>query len=260
VIDIEQFRAGILADTHLWTDIRWVASTGSTNADLVASARSGATMGTVLIADEQTAGRGRFTRQWSSPSGSSLSISFLVRPTLESRWPAASLVTGLAVTQALAGLGVPAVLKWPNDVLLRVPEGERKVCGILSETAATPTGRALVIGVGINVSQSRGELPVDTAISLAMAGCSASRIDVAAAVLRSLDADLTRWMRGDDLRSAYRAHCATLGRLVRVHVSADNSFSGVAEDVDDDGVLVVRVGDERRRVAAGDVVHLRAAH
>ncbi len=257
MIDIEQFRGDLLADTHLWTQIRWISSTGSTNADLAASARDGAPMGSVLISDEQTAGRGRFARQWSSPPGTSLSISALLRPAFTVGWSAASLVTGLAVTQALAGLGAPASLKWPNDVLLRVDDGDRKVCGILSEIVRTPDAPALVIGIGINVSQRADQLPVDTATSLALAGCAASTAEVATAVLRALDAALTHWMRGDDLRSAYRTHCSTLGRRVRVQLEGDNSFSGVAEDISDDGTLIVATAGARRRVAAGDVIHLR---
>lgn len=231
-----------------------VASTGSTNADLAADARAGAPAWSALVSGEQTAGRGRLTRTWSSPPGTSVSLSVLVRPSRPvAEWGLLPLLTGLGVARAVESLGVEAVLKWPNDVLLPA-DGERKVCGILAEFVASPSP-GVVVGMGINVSQARDEFPVDTATSLALVGVKVSRAEVVRAVLEQLarvyeEWDATGW---DTVRSAYEAGCVTLGRHVRVELPDGSNVTGVATAVLDDGRIVVGT----RTFAAGDVHHLR---
>jgi BirA family biotin operon repressor/biotin-[acetyl-CoA-carboxylase] ligase len=247
--------AGALASRlprDLWTRIETVATTGSTNADLAAAARAGAPSGSVLVADHQGRGRGRFARVWEAPPGTSVAVSVLLRPVgVEPRrllW--LPLLAGLAVADALAGLGAPAALKWPNDVLL---DG-RKVCGILAERV---DAGAVVIGMGINTTLAEADLPVPTATSLLLAGYPADTIDVVAGVLRALGGWYLRWLAGEDLREPYRAASATLGRPVRVETSPGESVTGDAVGVDADGCLLVRTPTGVRGFAAGDVWHLR---
>jgi BirA family transcriptional regulator, biotin operon repressor / biotin---[acetyl-CoA-carboxylase] ligase len=149
----------------LWRSIAVLASTGSTNADLLAQAAKGAPEGSVLAAEAQTAGRGRMGRSWLSPPGAALMFSVLLRPTAvpPSRRGWLPLLAGLAVASAVRGVtGLEAGLKWPNDVLI----GGAKLAGILAEQSAG----AIVVGIGLNVSTQRSELPVETATSLALAG------------------------------------------------------------------------------------------
>ncbi len=247
--------------------LRVVASTGSTNADLSTAARDGAPHGSVLIALEQTSGRGRLDRQWASPAGASVSMSVLLRPTVpRAHWAWLPLLTGVAVVEALrATTGVAVTLKWPNDVL--APDG-RKLAGLLAEVVAPG---AVVLGVGVNITLAEAELPVPQATSLLLAEAPVDRLDRAAltaAVLRAF----TRWERaweraGGDaaasgLRAAYLVACSTLGADVRVTLPGDVVLEGRATDVDDDGRLVVEHAEDGDvvhvvRVAAGDVVHLR---
>jgi len=167
-----------------WT-VEVVDTTGSTNADLAVRARAGAPDWQALVAGEQTAGRGRLTRAWSSPQGTSISLSVMLRPTRPiSEWGLIPLITGLGVARAVESLGAQAVLKWPNDVLLPADD-ERKVCGILAEVVSGPTP-GVVVGVGVNVSQDRGEFPVDTGTSLRLVGVAVTRPQVVTAVLEQL--------------------------------------------------------------------------
>lgn len=244
---------GVDVSTDGW-QVTVLASTGSTNADLADGARAGAPAWSALVAGEQTAGRGRLTRTWSSPPGTSVSISVLLRPSRPvAEWGLLPLLTGLGVARAVASLGAEAVLKWPNDVLLPA-DGERKVCGILAELVASPTP-GVVIGMGLNVSQARDEFPVDTATSLALVGVSVTRAEVVRAVLEQLagvyaDWDANGWAA---VRSSYESLCVTLGRHVRVELPDGSNVTGVATAVLDDGRIVVGT----QTFAAGDVHHLR---
>lgn len=247
-----------------------VASTGSTNADLLEAGKAGAPDGTVLIAEAQTAGRGRRSRNWVSPPGGGLYCSVLLRPDCV---PASALgwlplLAGVALVRATdAACGVRTTVKWPND-LLTVPD-EAKCAGSLAELVHAPQ-LALVLGVGVNVLPLRyapepgpGAL---AATSLAEAGArSTDRTELAATFLTEL-ANLVRGWReagGDAERSGlakeYRRNCGTLGRRVRVELTAEKALFGVAEDVAGDGQLVLRGDDGSTEViSAGDVVHLRA--
>lgn len=235
---------------------RWrvhrVASTGSTNSDVAAAARAGEPEGYVLVADEQTAGRGRLGRPWSSPAGSSLSVSILLRPgpVAGSRWSWLPLLVGVAVVDAVHdAAGLPANLKWPNDVLL---EGG-KLAGILVERVDTPAGPAAVAGVGLNVTAAP-----DGAASLM--GTGATRDGVLDALLARLDHWYLRWRSQPelpDLAAAYRAACQTLGRDVRAELPSGEAMTGRALTVDDAGRLVIGTVTGELAVGAGDIVHLR---
>lgn len=247
-----------------------VESSPSTNADLAARARDGAPGGLVLVAEHQTAGRGRIDRAFHTPARAALTLSVLLRPGVPAQhWPWLPLVTGLAARRALARLHgeVDVALKWPNDVLV-APAGRSeepgKVAGILAERVDTPTGPAAVIGIGINTATGREELPVPTAASLRTVGVPVAAIDRTALlreVLTDLSALLARWERGDlaGLRASYAAACATVGRRVRVELPQGDALVGDAVDVDGSGCLVVEADGRRHTVGAGDVIHVRPA-
>lgn len=243
-----------------WGPVRVVATTGSTNADLAAAARTGAASGAVVVSAHQSTGRGRFDRVWEAPPDTSVAVSVLLRPRVGmERWGWLSALAGMAVTDALRLVaGLEAGLKWPNDVLV----GGRKICGILSEAVPTDAGPAAVVGMGINVALTRDELPVPTATSVRLEGSDAAASALVAGVLASLDRWYTVW-EGESggasraLADAYRERCLTLGQEVAVHVAPDLVVTGVAVDVDDRACLVVRTPTGSRVFAAGDVVHLR---
>lgn len=245
----------------LWRAIEVTALTGSTNADLLAQAAAGAPQGTVLVAEVQTAGRGRMGRTWLSPPGAALMFSCLLRP--ESVPPPRRgwipLLAGVAVASAVAAVaGLDARLKWPNDVLV----GDRKLAGILAEQSSD----VIVVGAGINVSTRRAELPVETATSLALEGAArAGRAQLLGAVLGELERLYLAWADGAGpgdpdacgLRAEYCRRCATLGRQVRVEFPGGDAARGTALDVDPDGRLLLRTASGPLAVSAGDVVHLR---
>jgi BirA family transcriptional regulator, biotin operon repressor / biotin---[acetyl-CoA-carboxylase] ligase len=254
-----------------------VASTGSTNADLLARAGAGPGAGLgeghVLVAEEQTAGRGRLGRSWSSGGpGASLTYSVLLRPAPvpAGRRGWLPLLAGVATVSAVRSVaGVGAELKWPNDVLV---EG-RKLAGILAEQS--PDAAAVVIGTGLNVATPADALPVSaaglpaTSLSAERAGLAEGAVVSREALLLAILGELEHWYLAfradpDPVRSgvldAYRALSATLGRQVRVELPAGRALTGTARDIDPDGRLLVQETSAAgvTPVSAGDVVHLRS--
>ncbi|MBW8739983.1 MAG: biotin--[acetyl-CoA-carboxylase] ligase, partial [Streptomyces turgidiscabies] len=240
-------RRALVREGGLWSGVEVVRSTGSTNADLVALANAGkAEEGLILLAEEQTAGRGRLDRQWTAPARSGLFFSVLLKPTQVpvARWGWLPLLTGVAVATGLSrAAGVDTSLKWPNDLLVSVGGAERKAGGILAERAGAD---GVVIGIGINVTLREDELPVPAAGSLVLAGAvTTDRDPLLRAVLRSLEQWFTRWRaaEGDPvlsgLQETYAAGCATLGRMVRAELPGERSVVGEAVAVDGDGRLVL---------------------
>ncbi|MFI9099634.1 biotin--[acetyl-CoA-carboxylase] ligase [Streptomyces fildesensis] len=259
-------RRAVIAPDSPWTSLDVVEATGSTNSDLAQRANAGAPEGAVLVAEEQTAGRGRLDRQWSAPPRSGLFFSVLLRPAdvPVERWGWLPLLAGVATATALSRTaGVDTALKWPNDLLVTIDGEERKTGGILAERAGTD---AVVIGIGINVSLRTEELPVPAAGSLALAGAKGTDRDpLLRAVLRSLADWYGEWRAaaGDPaasrLQQTYAAGCATLGREVRAELPGGRELVGTAVGVDDDGRLVLATADGEQAVGAGDVVHIRRA-
>src|SRR5262252_4777561 len=213
--------AALTGPGRLWRDVTGRAETGSTNSDLLAAARAGAPEGTVLAAEVQTAGRGRLDRRWTCPPRAALSFSVLLRPdgvpAVARGW--IPLLAGVAVAAGLrAQAGLDARLKWPNDVLV----GGAKIAGILAEQA----GDAVVLGIGINVTTRRDELPVPNATSVVLAGAAPDREQLLVAVLGELETWYRRWaaavagtVPGGDpagLRAEYLRLSATVGQQVRV--------------------------------------------
>jgi BirA family biotin operon repressor/biotin-[acetyl-CoA-carboxylase] ligase len=235
-----------------------VAETGSTNADVRAAAVAGkAGPGYVVVAEHQTAGRGRLDRTWDSAAGEGLTFSCLVMPegVPVERWAWLPLLAGVAVTDAVRGLR----LKWPNDVL---DAGGGKVAGILVERVDAPAGPMAAVGIGINVT---GAPDIPGASSLARAGADdVNRVTVLVAVLTQLAKRFLAWhaAAGDaaacGLDAAYRAVSATLGSDVAIALPGGEVVTGTVEDLAADGALVVATPNGLQRIAAGDVTHVRA--
>lgn len=257
-----------LAGTR-FDDVRWVAETGSTNADLLAlAAQDPGLDGVVLVADHQTAGRGRLGRTWEAPPGAGLLCSTLVRPDLPvGRLQLVTVSVALAASDACQAVaGVQPLLKWPNDLLVVDDDGgSRKLAGILAESVVRD-GRidALVVGMGLNANWPR-DLPVElAAIATSLnhhAGHDIEREELLVAHLKGLDALLGQLATDEGRRSIlarYRELSATIGARVRVEMSTE-TLTGIAVDVSDEGHLMLDVDGTVVDVAAGDVVHLRRA-
>jgi len=274
----DELRSLLLAPDGPLDHFEVVEVTGSTNDDVVAALRDdvAAWPGVgVLVADHQTAGHGRAGRTWETPPGTSLTCSFVVRPQVPAeRLGWFPLLAGLgAVTAIRATAGVPAMLKWPNDLLVpadsEVPGWGpvRKVGGILAQLVPTPDGVALVVGIGINVSQRADEVPVESASSLALAGAQhIDRESVFVALVGALAdiADRFREADGDavaaGLADEVAGVCRTIGTRVRVELPGDAELVGLAAGIEDDGSLrVVDDAGKTHRVLAGDVHHVRDA-
>jgi len=241
----------------------------STNRYVLDEARAGAQAGTVVVAEHQTAGRGRLGRRWTAPAGANLLVSVLLRPTLApDQLHLCTLSMALAARAACAETtGVRGSLKWPNDLVV----GERKLAGILAETVPDGAGRAVVVGLGLNVGWPAPEgepgaddLPDDLGPVTSLWRESGRRLEpgeLLTALLGHLDRRL------DELDSAvgrrrlaaeYRSCCATLGRDVLVTLPGE-TVTGSVLDITTEGHLLVDVGACIRTITAGDVVHLRAS-
>ncbi|MGC4886982.1 biotin--[acetyl-CoA-carboxylase] ligase [Micromonospora sp. DT227] len=273
-----RLRRALVAPHGPWRRLELLVETGSTNADVVAAARAGEPEGLVVVAERQTAGRGRRGRVWQSPPRAGIAASVLLRPgeaDAERGWspvPATGygwlpLLAGVALAESVRLLAeLDARLKWPNDLLV---DGA-KCAGVLAEAVpgdgAVPP--AIVVGVGLNVTLRAAELPENPtglpATSLQLAGATATDRDpLLRALLRSLADWYARWRdAGGDaeasgLRDEYLAGCATIGRRVRVLLPDGREVHGTATGVDPDGQLLVDASGDTLRLAAGDVLHLR---
>ncbi|WP_182346069.1 biotin--[acetyl-CoA-carboxylase] ligase [Tomitella gaofuii] len=257
-----------------WSGLEVVAQTGSTNEDLLGriarDRRPESLDRTVLLAEQQVAGRGRRSRSFECAPQSQVLMSSVLRlpgvPPDRLGW--LPLLTGVAVVDALREVAeVDALLKWPNDVLV---DG-RKVAGILAEVSApaarpgAPYVPMIVVGVGLNVSQSADELPVPTATSLAVEGAAClDRNTLVRAMLRNLASRTHRWqgMRGEspELTADYLRYCSTVGREVRALLPGGDAHVGRATGIDERGCLLIDAGPGGPvAVAAGDVEHVRPA-
>ena len=261
-LDPVALSAALTREGSLWREVELLPESPSTNADLAARARAGEPSGLVLVAEHQTSGRGRLDRVWVTPPRAALTFSVLLTPDRVpvARWPWLPLLVGIAVSEGVRrATDVSCDLKWPNDVLV----GDRKVAGILVERVERNAGAAAVVGVGLNVSSSREELPVPTATSLALEGAATvDRSVILREVLRTLEALYVQWQAelgdaGKGLLESYVRRCGTLGREVRVDLPAGEQVHGEAVGIDADGRLQVRTNAGLRVLGAGDVVHVR---
>lgn len=273
-LDLERIRTALADD---FTTIDFVEKTGSTNTDLMQA--TNVADGTVLLADEQLSGKGRLGRTWTAPAGSQVILSVLLLPESLEHLGTLPLAAGLAVTDSIEG----TVLKWPNDVHI---DGN-KLCGILAE--AGPVGQAfkaepkteltkvevgkaevnkaevnkavggaapsarVVVGMGINVTLTREDLPIEKATSLALEGRDTDRTELAITVLKNLRRRIAQWENQDpQLLRDYRAVCSSLGQEVRLETPSGD-VTGHVDDIGEDGRIMV-AGEY---YSAGDVTHLR---
>jgi BirA family transcriptional regulator, biotin operon repressor / biotin---[acetyl-CoA-carboxylase] ligase len=242
-------------EVHFWPE------TGSTNDEARRLARAGAPEGTLVVAEHQTAGRGRLERSWAAPPGSSLLLSLIFRPTLApAQVQRLTMVCGLAIVEAVeATTGLPVGLKWPNDVVA----GDAKLGGILAEVEHQGEAVAYaVVGMGLNVNLRPSDLPHDLAqpaTSLAeLLGEPVPRLPLLQALLRAVERRMLALAAGHSPHEEWAARLVTLGRRVTVS-GAGPTFQGRAEGVSPDGALLVRrAGGRLETVLAGDVT-LRGA-
>ncbi len=267
-----------LAGTR-FADVRWVAETGSTNADVLGLAREGAPEGIVCVADHQSAGRGRHGREWAAPAAASLLCTVLLRPPA-SVSSAVTMAAAVAMAEAVEQVaGFSPRLKWPND-LVWPGDGsadDRKLAGILAEADWPPGShitagwaqprpdQRVVVGVGLGVNVNWPEPPSDELAGIAVsanhiAGHPVDREELLIAFLQAFGGMYDRLVATRDrepLLDDWRQRSATIGRRVRVDLGADD-VEGIAVDITVDGHLVVESGPGvRRTLAVGDVVHLR---
>ena len=273
-LDLERIRTALADD---FTTIDFVEKTGSTNTDLMQA--TNVADGTVLLADEQLSGKGRLGRTWTAPAGSQVIFSVLLLPESLEQLGTLPLAAGLAVTDSIEG----TVLKWPNDVHI---DGN-KLCGILAEAgpvgqafkaapkteltkvevgkaevnkaevnkavgAAAPSAR-VVVGMGINVTLTREDLPIEKATSLALEGRDTDRTELAITVLKNLRRRIVQWENQDpQLLRDYRAVCSSVGQEVRLETPSGD-VTGHVDGIGEDGRIMV-AGEY---YSAGDVTHLR---
>lgn len=286
VADVKGSSATLRVAGTRFTEVRWVATTGSTNADLLAAAAQGEPHGLVLVADHQDAGRGRLDRTWEAPPGASLLVSVLLRPALapEELFLLAT-ATGVAAVEACRQVaGLTPGLKWPNDLVVVADDrlAGRKLGGILAEAHTAPhrgeptgVGRgptidAVVVGMGLNVNWPVDLPPELDGIAAALShvvGHDVDREDLLVAWLQRLDHWLALVERRGPVRSDGRAELleqarhlsATLGRPVRVELPGGRRVEGDAVALTDAGHLVVAPDDGGAvvEVTVGDIVHLR---
>jgi len=234
----------------------------STNTEVARLASEGAEAGLAVVADEQTAGRGRLQRAWLSPKGTGLYFSILLRPEVApERWPLITFVAALATGDALLeASAVHTDIKWPNDLLAN----ERKICGILAEAIETPTGRAVVLGIGINLTNQA--FPGDLATVATSVANESGRAPEREAILTSLLNALSRWysllheMDGPEKivaawssRSSYASD-----KLVQVKNGAE-TLQGRTRGIENDGALRLETARGIQLIRAGDVTSVRPA-
>lgn len=214
--------------------------------------------GVVVIANEQTHGRGRLERNWSTPAGSGIAMSLGISTSdFDVPINVMPLLTGLAVHRALAKLNILADLKWPNDIVFansKIAKSEtaslRKTGGILVQLF----GNKLVIGIGINVSLTAEELPVETATSLLLEGFDVSREELMIQVLeelKNLRSENEYWLE------EYQKACATLGQKVRVINSDSSELVGEAVSIDETGAINILSLGNLYQITVGDIEHLQ---
>jgi BirA family biotin operon repressor/biotin-[acetyl-CoA-carboxylase] ligase len=239
------------------------ASLPSTNTEAARLAAQGADEGLCIIADEQTAGRGRLQRSWLSPKGAGIYFSTLLRPLIPlDQWPLITFVAALAVSDALrVACDLETDIKWPNDLL----SGERKICGILAEAIETPQGRGVIVGIGINLTKEA--FPADlthVAISVEEA---TTRHPEKESILAALVQAIADWYSAlqepggpRKILEAWAARSSYAeGKWVRV-INGDDVVSGITRGVESDGALRVETSAaEMRIIRTGDVASVRSA-
>lgn len=231
----------------------------STNSRAKILALGGAQEGTIVIADTQTAGRGRMDRIWISPAKKGLWLSIILKPPISpERAPELTVLAAIAAAKAFEDFaGLNATIKWPNDIVIN----GKKLCGILAEIQAEPdVVRSVVMGIGINVNMQKDDFPAelqDSATSILIEqGKVMSRRELLLVLLQNLESVYYEYLKNDGLDNLleyYKSRSATLGKKVEV-IERKSSFEGYALDIDKDGALLVRTGDgSLRKILSADV-------
>jgi BirA family biotin operon repressor/biotin-[acetyl-CoA-carboxylase] ligase len=235
---------------------RWMESTGSTNGDAAEWAGQGAPDGALVAADLQTAGRGRLGRTWVTRTGGALAFSLVLRPSPgeQAHLPLFSPLGGMAVADALAGLGLSPEIKWPNDVLL----GRRKVCGILAEAIWLGSElQAVILGIGVNIAPSSvppaGDLIFPAGCVEEFAGRNVERFTLLRAILGYMF-ERRKALGSTAFRSDWEARLAFRGEMVTLSPPGEPALRGIAAGLDGSGNLRIVLEDgSERTVAAGDL-------
>jgi BirA family transcriptional regulator, biotin operon repressor / biotin---[acetyl-CoA-carboxylase] ligase len=233
----------------------------STNTEAINQARAGADEGLCILARQQTAGRGRHGRTWNSPKDSGLYFSIVLRPMIDAKFvPLITLMIGVAVHDSLAELGIKPDIKWVNDVLV----GGKKICGILAETTETPTGLAVIVGIGINLTSS--SFPIELAGIATSVKEQTGRLVTPDEMAASLTPFIDYFydMLQDDTRSReickewQRRSSYFSGKPVRAALGSDMVL-GTTDGLEPNGALRIRKDDGSIVIVqAGDIEQLRA--
>ena len=238
VQDVARIQAAV---AEYWSEVRHVNVSESTNTELLATGAPGV----VLIADQQTSGKGRLGRVWEAPAGASLLMSVAIDLPRTDDLSLVSLAAGLAVVDVVP----EARLKWPNDVLLN----SKKFVGILGEIDMRNGSPMLVVGLGVNIDWEEDCLPTDWSTALNLQGITVDWDDFTINLLRALGKRLTQWRNKDTmLMRDYRDTSATIGQRVRLETYSGDVV-GVVDDVDERGEIIV----DGTSYSTGDVTHLR---
>jgi BirA family transcriptional regulator, biotin operon repressor / biotin---[acetyl-CoA-carboxylase] ligase len=239
----------ITASLSQYWRVSVVDLTTSTQEDLAEKIATGeAHSGDVIVANFQSAGRGRLDRTFSAPASTALLFSLYITPkrALE-QWGFIPLLVGSSVAQTLNGLGASVSIKWPNDLLIN----QKKIGGIIS----TIHNEGVIVGIGINVAMRAEELPVSTATSLGLEGVpELDRNNLLSKILNGLASDFTQWDQGESLTDQYYAISATIGSHVRMELPGGQIILSKAISIDERGQLHLEDG---QIVSVGDVIHLR---
>ena len=247
-----------LRTRRLGRTVRYVASTGSTNSEALAWASQGAPEGAVVIADHQTAGRGRHGRPWHADAARNILVSTVLRPVLPAaRWGLITIAASLAVCEIVDPFIAPlqTTIKWPNDILIE----DRKCCGMLMETVTNGGGgKVVVLGIGLNVNQDSFPAdPGDRATSIVLeSGRHASRIEVLARLLAALERNYDAIQAGHatPFIEMYEARMALKDQTGRLRFPGNQDFvEGIIRGVSEDGALRLETPDGERRFYAGEV-------
>lgn len=258
---VEGLEAALLPGRVIGSRLVCLTETASTNTEAFRLAEQGAPEGTVVLADRQSAGKGRLGRQWVSPGGVNLYLSVVLRPDLPPyEAPQLTFLSAVAVARAIeAEQGLQPAIKWPNDLLLN----GRKVAGLLNEmNAETDRVGFVILGIGVNLNMRSEQFPGDlrtpaTSVSLEL-GRPVARMAFAARLLTALDQEYARFLGSgfDPVREAWATRCNAYGRLVRVE-QGGRLVEGAFAGIDHDGAMLLTTVDGRQeRVLSGDVTVL----
>ena len=247
--------------TQFTSHILRFESLPSTNLEAARRAAEGAPEGLCVLASEQTAGRGRLERQWVSPKGAGLYFSIVLRPQLElSDWPLLTLLTAVAVQNALfQACNLSTDIKWPNDLMVN----NRKLCGILAETLETPLGRAVVVGIGINLNHDSVPSALE-AVATSVETETGELPDREVVLQKLVPALISRYLKlqgPDGPAGVVREWCVQSsycqGKRIQITTGTE-SFRGTTRGLESDGALRVETDEgETRIVRAGDVMGVR---